>query len=103
MFSCFWLGSAFFTFCDVMAPSFVYQYKIQETKNFPVDRKKLVKVVMVVLLNQILCAPYLWAFYQAMKWRGCTFKDELPTFHWFLVEFIAYLLVEEIGFYYFHR
>lgn len=61
------------------------------------------KTVLLVLLNQFLSMPLLWVAYYLMKWRGGTFKDELPTFQWFLVEFVVYLLVEEVGFYYAHR
>ena len=68
-----------------------------------VDRKRLMKTLMVVVCNELLFIPFLWAMYYVMKWRGCTFKDELPTFQWFLIEFVVYLLIEEVGFYYSHR
>ena len=29
--------------------------------------------------------------------------SELPTFHWVLVEFCVFIIVEELGFYYVHR
>ncbi|XP_062513885.1 fatty acid hydroxylase domain-containing protein 2-like [Corticium candelabrum] len=99
----FWLGASFFLALDLTTPAFIRPFKIQEDKNFPVDRKRLMKTLMVVVCNELLFIPFLWAMYYVMKWRGCTFKDELPTFQWFLIEFVVYLLIEEVGFYYSHR
>src|SRR2546428_69911 len=37
-----------------------------------------------------------------MKWRGFEWKT-LPAFHWVIFELIIFILLQEIGFYYFHR
>lgn len=62
------------------------------------------KAVQVVLFNQtVISIPFMIAMYYVMKWRGCIFHGELPTFHWFLLELTVFSLVEEVCFYYTHR
>lgn len=100
----YWLGSAFFSFVDLTGkPAWVLRYKIQDNKQVPVDRKKFLKAVLVVLFNQIITVPFVYLFYHLYKYRGCSFARELPSFHWVLFEIGMYSLVEEFFFYYSHR
>lgn len=41
--------------------------------------------------------------YYFFEWRGCVFYGELFIFYWFLLEFIVFFFVEELGFYYLYR
>lgn len=68
----------------------------------PADFKRAVKVA---LFNQtVVGIPYLYFNYVMMTWRGCpTSPDDLPTLGQTLVHLIAFVLLEEIGFYYSHR
>jgi len=69
-----------------------------------VDGMKLKHVVLMVMMNQTLIGiPFMYMSFIVMKWRGCSFGRELPTFHWVVVELVVFTLVEEIMFYYSHR
>lgn len=64
----------------------------------------LQRAVQVVLFNQtVIALPFMVVMYHLMKWRGCVFQGELPTFQWFLLELAVFSLVEELCFYYSHR
>ena len=69
------------------------------------SREQLGRTVRLVLFNQIVVGiPVAMVVYVAMKWRGCSMlPDDLPAFHWALLELIICVLVEEICFYYSHR
>ena len=98
----FWLNSIFFMVLDIFEPKFFMKYKIQEDRK--VDRAKLMKAIRVVMFNQLVGFLASFPIYYIVEWRGMTFEsDELPTFHWFLLELCVYILIEEIGFYYSHR
>ncbi|KAL8621065.1 hypothetical protein ACOMHN_040590 [Nucella lapillus] len=108
LFGClvFWLTNAFLLVLDVTGkPATLLRYKVQPNKNTPVSRDALWRCVELVLFNQIIVGiPMAMAVYWAMEWRGCSVSpDDLPTFHWALLELIICVLVEEIGFYYSHR
>ena len=70
-----------------------------------VSKEDLGRAVRLVLFNQIVVGiPVAMVVFQAMKWHGCSLMpDDLPTFHWALLELIICVLVEEICFYYSHR
>lgn len=85
-------------------PNFLLKYKIQEEKQVPIDRQKLMKAVKVVLFNGFVVSFFITlAGFYLMKWRGCVFSGEMPTFQWVLIELTICSLVEEVGFYYSHR
>lgn len=95
----------FFAYLDLTGqPASLLKYKIQPDKNVPVDFAKLKKAVLQVMFNQfVLGVPFMYITFLVMQWRGCSFGRELPTFHWVAVEMTAFVLVEEILFYYSHR
>lgn len=68
-----------------------------------VDKRKLARAVIRVLFNQVLGLPLMILMHHAMRWRGCSFGTELPTFQWVVWELFVFTWMEEIGFYYSHR
>lgn len=101
----YWTFGGIYTFLDVTnKPSALRRYKVQPGTNEPVDRKKLLKVIGTVLINQtIVGLPIAILCYNLMTLRGFAPMRELPTFHWVLLELAIFILVEELGFYYSHR
>ncbi|KAF2881732.1 hypothetical protein ILUMI_24429 [Ignelater luminosus] len=101
----YWSLGLVFTLLDIFnKPSGVMKYKVQPGMNEPVDTKKLLKVIGLVLFNQFVTPLPIGAFkYKAMQWRGYPSFRELPTFHWVLLELAVFLIVYETGFYYAHR
>lgn len=101
----YWSFGLIYTVMDLTnKPKFLRRYKIQSNTNEPVDTKKLIKVIMSVIFNQVFVGiPFAIFSYYAMKLRGMPNVRELPTFHWVLFEIGICILVEEFGFYYSHR
>lgn len=102
----FWIFGALYLFVDLTGrPKWVLQYKIQDgSHQRPVDLKKLLKAVKLVLFNQIVVGGgFSLVLYWVFKWRGCSCGPELPSFHWVLFEIAVFSLVDEFGFYYSHR
>ena len=68
------------------------------------DGRKLRQAVVWVVINQtVVGVPFMYASFVVMKWRGCSFGRELPTFHWVVFELVIFTLIEELVFYYSHR
>lgn len=101
----YWGFGAIYTIMDLTnKPKFLRRYKIQANTNEPVDTKRLIKVIISVICNQIFVGiPFAIFSFYAMKLRGMPDIRELPTFHWVLFEIGICILVEEFGFYYSHR
>jgi len=101
----YWTFGAIYTLLDLTnKPKLLRKYKVQPNTNEPLDKKKLYKVILQVLFNQIFVGiPFAILSYYAMKLRGFPDIRELPTFHWVLFELGICILVEEFGFYYSHR
>lgn len=101
----YWGFGAIYTLMDLTnRPRFLRRYKIQPNTNEPVDTKRLIKVIISVMCNQIFVGiPFAILSFYAMKLRGMPDIKELPTFHWVLFEIGVCILVEEFGFYYSHR
>jgi len=61
-------------------------------------------VILIVHFNQLVVTWFAMVLsYHLMEWRGYNKSPSLPTFHWVLFEFVVFILMEEIGFYYSHR
>lgn len=101
----FWVFNSFLLIVDVTEwPKFLLRYKIQPTANVPINRKKLRSALFWVFFNlTIVGLPLMYVAFMLMKWRGCSFGRELPTFHWVVFELVIFSLVEEVFFYYSHR
>nr|CAB3244896.1 fatty acid hydroxylase domain-containing protein 2-like [Phallusia mammillata] len=102
--SIFWGFNAFLIYIDVTGkPVFLQKYKIQEEKQVPVDRAKLLRCIKVVIFNQFLSFVLTALFYPLFKWRGMSTGLALPTFQVVLFQLGGFILVEEVLFYYCHR
>ncbi|XP_076048659.1 fatty acid hydroxylase domain-containing protein 2-like [Oratosquilla oratoria] len=101
----YWAFGMLYVLMDLtQRPKFLRRYKIQPGTNEPVDNWKLTKCILWVNFNQIFIGTPVSALcYYVFSYRGYDTSRQLPTFHWVLFELIVYILVEEIGFYYFHR
>jgi sterol desaturase/sphingolipid hydroxylase (fatty acid hydroxylase superfamily) len=105
LFFAFWGSNGFLMILDMTGrPQFLLKYKIQEEKNQPVDRRKLLSAILLVIFNQVVVSvPFFYLSFLVMKWRGCSFGPELPAFHWVVFELVVFSLIEEVMFYYSHR
>ncbi|XP_062602069.1 fatty acid hydroxylase domain-containing protein 2-like [Saccostrea cucullata] len=103
--SVFWFANFFLLIMEVTKwPKSLMKYKIQEEPLPEKQKPMLIRAIQVVLFNQtVITIPFMFGMYYLMKWRGCHFQGELPTFHWFLLELTVFSLVEELFFYYSHR
>ncbi|XP_053297366.1 fatty acid hydroxylase domain-containing protein 2 [Pleuronectes platessa] len=101
----FWTPNFLLLLADTTGkPSFITRYRIQADKNSPVDTAKLRHAIKTVVFNHFLISgPMMVAVYFVMSWRGNACDPELPTFHWALMQFAIFSLVEELMFYYSHR
>nr|XP_022321750.1 fatty acid hydroxylase domain-containing protein 2-like isoform X1 [Crassostrea virginica] len=103
--SVFWFANFFLLIIEITKwPQCLIKYKIQEEPVNEKHKPMLQRAVQVVLFNQtVIALPFMVVMYHLMKWRGCVFQGELPTFQWFLLELAVFSLVEELCFYYSHR
>ncbi|XP_073913165.1 fatty acid hydroxylase domain-containing protein 2 isoform X1 [Castor canadensis] len=101
----FWAFNGLLLVVDITGkPSFISRYRIQVGKNEPVDPVKLRQAIHTVLFNQYMISlPMVVFLYPFLKWLGDPCRQELPTFHWFLLELAIFTLMEEVLFYYSHR
>lgn len=101
----YWIFGGIYTFLDLTnRPKFIRRYKIQPGTNEPVDKKRLFKVILNVIINQtVVTIPLAYLGYKLIAIRGFAPLKDLPTFHWVLLELAVFILTEEIGFYYSHR
>ncbi|XP_014261076.1 fatty acid hydroxylase domain-containing protein 2 [Cimex lectularius] len=101
----YWLIGAVYTVLDLIdKPAMLRRYKIQPGMNEPVNRERLIKVIIQVLFNQtVVGLPVTLLSYKIMEWRGIHPLRELPTFHMAIVEITFCVIIEEIFFYYSHR
>lgn len=92
-------GNLFFT-CSSLAPPVAPPFSVL----WQVDPVKLRQSIRTVIFNQsVVSFPMLVIFYPFLKWTGDPCCQELPTFHWILVELVLFTLVQEILIYYSHR
>ncbi|XP_003386944.1 PREDICTED: fatty acid hydroxylase domain-containing protein 2-like [Amphimedon queenslandica] len=94
-----------FGFVDVTGrPQIFKKYKIQDTKNFPVDPAKYKKCLQVVTFNSLLIGPlFLVVSSPIAYWRGLNCGYQLPTFPQVICQLIVFTVSVETGFYYMHR
>ncbi|XP_050464832.1 fatty acid hydroxylase domain-containing protein 2-like [Cataglyphis hispanica] len=100
----YWVFGGIYTILDITNPAVLRRYKIQPGMNEPVDKKKLCKMIVQVLFNQIVIGfLYLYICHYVLEWRGYPPVRELPTFQRILTEIAFHKLCQEIAFYYSHR
>jgi hypothetical protein len=97
------MASVFSYFDMIGAPHFMQKYKVQPGTNEPVDMDKFKRLMKTVFINFWIVGPlYAHVMYSALQWRGYSDVRVLPEFHVVLLEFVVFLIVEEIGFFYAH-
>ncbi|XP_034671875.1 fatty acid hydroxylase domain-containing protein 2 [Drosophila subobscura] len=106
IFSVYWLYAALFTIMDITNwPRFIRKYKIQPGQNEPVDLARLWRSIKVVLLNlTIVNVLASWAVYELVyRHKNSQGIRELPSFKRAVRDLVAFVVLEEIMFYYAHR
>lgn len=102
----YWFFGGIYLFFDLTQwPQFLRKYKVQPGANEPLDRKILMKVVLVVLRNQtFISLPLLLVSYLVKKSKGITMMlREVPSFERVALDLAVCIIIDEIGFYYMHR
>ncbi len=97
----FWTYCGVLHFLDLWGPKFLRPYKIQPTKNVPLDPAKFWKGVRLVLFNQIVISvPVSVIVYPFFEH---SIDAPLPGLSEALVHGLVGLIAEEVAFYYGHR
>ena len=102
----FWGVGSIFIYMDLTGrPKWARKYKIQPGKNEPLDMKRLIETVKVVLFNQWVVGTPLFVLSYFIKKYTNTIPpvDELPTMTRFLVDMLIMTVIDEFGLYYVHR
>ena len=100
----FWGVGSIYSYFDVTStPKFLRKYKIQPGTNEPVDPKKFKQLVQTVFINTFIFGPPFFTLgHRLWGWRGRQDYKVLPEFHTVVLEFLFFLIVEEIAFFYSH-
>ena len=100
----FWGVGSIYSYFDVTStPKFLRKYKIQPGTNEPVDPKKFKQLVQTVFINTFIFGPPFFTLgHKLWGWRGRQDYKVLPEFHTVVLEFLFFLIVEEIAFFYSH-
>ncbi|KAK6617319.1 hypothetical protein RUM44_005650 [Polyplax serrata] len=101
----YWIIGALYSWMDLtLKPRALRKYKIQPATNEPLEKKKLIQVVKQVLFNQtVVGIPAIYLGGRLFIWRDPPPVRELPEFHWVFLQFLFFLLEQEICYYYVHR
>jgi len=100
----FWSHCGLMALIDYYQPHWAVRYKMQPTKNIPLDWSKCRQTAIRALFNQwLIGTPLLFLSYPIFMWRGVSTTLPLPNFYWFLTEMGVFILIEEVLFYYSHR
>ncbi|XP_054158950.1 fatty acid hydroxylase domain-containing protein 2-like [Oppia nitens] len=99
----FWTVGLFYLFVDITGrPGFLIKYKIQEPYT-PISKSVLLDLIGQVLFNQIVVmVPLFYLLARALEWRQIP-TGQLPSLARIVADFIGFVAVNEIGFYYTHR
>lgn len=100
----FWTVGSIYSYFDVTStPKFLRKYKIQPGTNEPVDPQKFKHLVQTVFINTFVFGPFFFTLgHKLWGWRGRQDYKVLPEFHTVVLEFLFFLIVEEICFFYSH-
>lgn len=104
-FSLYWGVGLFYIILDLTnRPKWLRKYKVQAGQNEPVEIRRLMLAIGQVMFNQIfLNAPFSFLGFWLMKGGELPSVHTLPTFNRILFELLAFIVIQEIGFYYTHR
>ncbi|XP_054157534.1 fatty acid hydroxylase domain-containing protein 2-like isoform X2 [Oppia nitens] len=99
----FWTVGLFYLFADITGrPGFLLKYKIQEPYT-PMSKSEFLDLIGQVLFNQIVVmVPLFYLIARAFEWRQFP-TGQLPSLARIVGDYIVFLVVNEIGFYYTHR
>lgn len=82
-------------------PQFMRQFKVQPKTNEPVDREKLVKVILTVIINQLFVGiPVAKLAYHLAERPSLR---SIPSFYKLLLDLLVCSWTQEFIFYYSHR
>ncbi|XP_054158970.1 fatty acid hydroxylase domain-containing protein 2-like [Oppia nitens] len=103
IYSMFWTVGLFYLFVDMTGrPGFLMKYKIQEPYT-PMTKSQLLDLIGQVLFNQIVVmVPLFYLMAHASEWRQFP-TGQLPSLARIVADFIVFIVVDEIVFYYTHR
>jgi len=95
----YWVHGLMFLVLDLMEFPALFRFKIQKTKHF--DRSRLPAIVLNILFGQFFI---MWPLC-ILIWRTGRVKvtREVPPGFQILLDLLAFVVVDEIGFYYMHR
>ncbi|KAL0278419.1 UNVERIFIED_CONTAM: hypothetical protein PYX00_000246 [Menopon gallinae] len=101
----YWIIGGMYTFMDVfLKPGRMRKYKIQPGTNDPLQPGRLKQVVGNVIFNQIVVGiPSIYIGGALVRWRTSPPLRQIPDFHWVLLQFVFFSLVEEVCYFYIHR
>ncbi|KAL0278417.1 UNVERIFIED_CONTAM: hypothetical protein PYX00_000245 [Menopon gallinae] len=104
-FGFYWFVGTIYTLLDVYnKPDALRRYKVQPGTNEPVDTKRLLEVIGLVLFNQtVVSIPVIYLAAKFVVWYGTPDVRELPSIPLAILQIIGCVFIEEIGFYYSHR
>lgn len=100
----FWPFASIFSYFDIAGgPHVLERYKVQPGTNDPVDKEKFQRLMKTVAFNGLFISPIvLLTNFHCLQCRGYQDVRFLPEFHRVLLEFVFFLVIEEIGFFYSH-
>jgi sterol desaturase/sphingolipid hydroxylase (fatty acid hydroxylase superfamily) len=103
----FWVHSIILLIFDLNNEKVTWlkSWKVQSTKNSPIELYRIKKCAIKSLSNQFLVTlPLLLVFYPLLTRRGLQVDSEnFPIIKTITRDFMVFLIIEEIGFYYGHR
>ncbi|XP_072040002.1 fatty acid hydroxylase domain-containing protein 2-like [Amphiura filiformis] len=98
----FWIVSLLFMSVDAFGfPAWVLKHKVQPNEKVTIPR--ILHAARVAFTNQMSSIPFLLIWHQLELLRPLDYGRTLPTMQRALVDLVACVLIEEIGFYYTHR
>ncbi|EDV92454.1 fatty acid hydroxylase domain-containing protein 2 [Drosophila grimshawi] len=106
IFFVYWFYAAIFMLMDITnRPRFLRKYKIQPEQNDPLDLSRLWAAVKVVVFNlTVVNLITIWLLFElVLRHHNSQNIRELPSFGRIVRDFVAFVVLEEIMFYYVHR
>ncbi|XP_072040009.1 fatty acid hydroxylase domain-containing protein 2-like isoform X1 [Amphiura filiformis] len=101
-FFAFWIVSLPFMCVDAFGfPAWVIKHKVQPNEKVTIPR--ILDAARVALINLLTSIPFLLIWHQLELLLPLDYGRTLPTMQRALVDLVACVLIQEIGFYYTHR
>lgn len=88
-------------------PKFLRKFKVQPGTHEPLDKKKLIRAIKGVLVNQLVVTlpMALFGYYLITLDKEYDMDKirKIPTFMSMIKDFFVFFIINEVGFYYAHR